>query len=363
MPWTGPHLGSRPRDGESGCRASQRRSLARLRGEGVKRAELHTVGDTLSPHAGRGEKETPITRRGHRAGKALPLLARAFGEDGDPPTYALLKGWRNYLCLARLELARAGQSSLLAPERQGELDGLVAWAARTTDGSLADLADEPSDDVWDEVSAEPDLCTRLDCPHFDRCFLFAARRRAAEADIVVPVPDSGVAAAIGYSQESGIPLKFGLIRNHYIGRTFIEPTQAIRDFGVKLKLNPVRSLLEGKRVVLVDDSIIRGTTSRKIVRLVREAGAREIHFRISCPPTVSPCYYGVDTPTKKELIASNHTVEEIREYVGADTLGYLSLEGLRDAVGSDKENYCLACYTASYPTAIQEPLIALRNRG
>jgi amidophosphoribosyltransferase len=124
----------------------------------------------------------------------------------------------------------------------------------------------------------------------------------------------------------------------------------------------VRTLLEGKRVVLVDDSIIRGTTSRKIVRLVREAGAREVHFRISCPPTVSPCYYGVDTPTKKELIASNHTVEEIRDYVGADSLGYLSLDGLRDAVGGDKESYCLACYTASYPTAVQEPLIALRNR-
>jgi amidophosphoribosyltransferase len=196
----------------------------------------------------------------------------------------------------------------------------------------------------------------------DRLGRRLAQEHPAEADIVVPVPDSGVAAAIGYSQESGIPLKFGLIRNHYIGRTFIEPTQAIRDFGVKMKLNPVRSLLEGKRVVLVDDSIIRGTTSRKIVRLVREAGAREIHFRISCPPTVSPCYYGVDTPTKEELIASNHSVEEIREYVGADSLGYLSLEGLRDAMGSDKDNYCLACYTASYPTAIQEPLIALRKR-
>jgi amidophosphoribosyltransferase len=189
-----------------------------------------------------------------------------------------------------------------------------------------------------------------------------AREHPADADLVVPVPDSGVAAAIGYSEESGLPLKFGLIRNHYVGRTFIEPAQAIRDFGVKLKLNPVRSLLEGKRVVLVDDSIIRGTTSRKIVRMVREAGAREVHMRISCPPTISPCYYGVDTPTKKELIASSHSIEEIRIYVGADTLGYLSLEGLREAVGSDKENYCLACYTASYPTAIQEPLITLRNR-
>jgi len=189
-----------------------------------------------------------------------------------------------------------------------------------------------------------------------------AREHPAEADLVVPVPDSGVAAAIGYSEESGLPLKFGLIRNHYVGRTFIEPTQAIRDFGVKLKLNPVRSLLAGKRVVLVDDSIIRGTTSRKIVRLVREAGAREVHLRISCPPTVSPCYYGIDTPTKKELIGSSHSVDEIRGYVGADTLGYLSLEGLQEAVGSDKENYCLACYTANYPTAIQEPLITLRNR-
>ncbi|HUZ45267.1 MAG TPA: amidophosphoribosyltransferase [Terriglobia bacterium] len=189
-----------------------------------------------------------------------------------------------------------------------------------------------------------------------------AREHPAEADLVVPVPDSGVAAAIGYAEESGIPVKFGLIRNHYIGRTFIEPTQAIRDFGVKLKLNPVRSLLAGKRVVLVDDSVIRGTTSRKIVRLVREAGALEVHMRISCPPTVSPCYYGIDTPTKKELIASNHTVEEIRAYVGADTLGYLSLEGMREAVGDQDGRFCLACYTASYPTVVQESLITLRNR-
>lgn len=189
-----------------------------------------------------------------------------------------------------------------------------------------------------------------------------AREHPVEADLVVPVPDSGVSAAIGFSDESGIPVKFGLIRNHYVGRTFIEPSQAIRDFGVKLKLNPVRSLLEGKRVVLVDDSIIRGTTSRKIVRIVREAGAREVHMRISCPPTISPCYYGIDTPTKKELIASTHNVEEIRQYIGADSLGYLSLEGLRQAVGDSEGRYCLACYTACYPTAVQEPLIALRNR-
>ncbi len=180
-----------------------------------------------------------------------------------------------------------------------------------------------------------------------------AREAPADADIVVPVPDSGVAAAVGYSSESGLPLKFGLIRNHYVGRTFIEPQQAIRDFGVKLKLNPVRNILNGQRVVLVDDSIVRGTTSRKIVRIIREAGAREVHLRISCPPTISPCYYGVDTPTERELIASNHSIEEIRQYVNADSLAYLSLEGLRKAVEDPQgRNYCNACYTREYPTAL-----------
>ena len=191
---------------------------------------------------------------------------------------------------------------------------------------------------------------------------YLAQEHPVDADVVVPVPDSGVPAATGFAEESGIPFKIGLIRNHYVGRTFIEPTQAIRDFGVKLKLNPVRSLLEGKRVVLVDDSIVRGTTSRKIVRIVREAGAREVHMRISCPPTVSPCFYGVDTPTRKELIAATHTLPEIREYLGADTLGYLSPEGLRRAVGDTQGHYCLACYTNEYPTAIQEPLISIRHR-
>ena len=138
--------------------------------------------------------------------------------------------------------------------------------------------------------------------------------------------------------ESGIPFRQALIRNHYVGRTFIEPSQAIRDFGVKLKLNPVRHLLEGKRVMLVDDSIVRGTTSRKIVRMVRKAGAREVHLRISCPPTVSPCFYGVDTPSKQELIAANHTIEEIRRFVEADSLGYLSLESLSHAVDDEKND-------------------------
>jgi amidophosphoribosyltransferase len=178
-----------------------------------------------------------------------------------------------------------------------------------------------------------------------------AREAPAEADIVVPVPDSGVTAAMGYAAESGIPFRFGLIRNHYVGRTFIEPSQSVRDFGVKLKLNPVRSVLQGKRVVLIDDSIVRGTTSRKIVRMIRQAGAKEVHMRISCPPTISPCFYGVDTPSKKQLIAANKSIEEIREYIGADSLGYLSVEGLKKACGDgEKTTYCTACYTGKYPT-------------
>jgi len=174
-----------------------------------------------------------------------------------------------------------------------------------------------------------------------------------DADIVIPVPDSGVTAAMGFSHQSGIPIQFGLIRNHYVGRTFIEPEQRVRDFGVRLKLNPVRHVIEGKRIVLIDDSIVRGTTSRKIVRMVRDAGAREVHMRISCPPTISSCYYGVDTPSKNQLIAANKSVDEIREYIGADSLAYLSLEGLRKAAGeSDEVKYCTACYTGKYPTRL-----------
>ncbi|MDR3703075.1 MAG: amidophosphoribosyltransferase [Candidatus Sulfopaludibacter sp.] len=192
-----------------------------------------------------------------------------------------------------------------------------------------------------------------------------ARECPADADLVVPVPDSGVAPAIGYASESGLPYRQALIRNHYVGRTFIEPNQAIRDFGVKLKLNPVRHLLQGQRVVLVDDSIVRGTTSRKIVRMVRQAGAREVHLRISCPPTISPCFYGVDTPTKSELIASNHTIEEIRRFVEADSVGYLSLGSLRKAVDDDQRHeYCYACYTGDYPTELVniDELISVRQK-
>jgi amidophosphoribosyltransferase len=179
-----------------------------------------------------------------------------------------------------------------------------------------------------------------------------AREHPVEADMVVPVPDSGVPAAVGYARESGLPFRMALIRNHYIGRTFIEPAQSIRDFSVRVKLNPVRALLQGRRVVLVDDSIVRGTTSQKIVSMVREAGASEVHLRISCPPTVSPCHYGVDTPTREELIGSRMSVEQIRDFIGADSLGYLSLESLRSAVGDNDGHFCTSCYTGSYPTEL-----------
>lgn len=178
-----------------------------------------------------------------------------------------------------------------------------------------------------------------------------AREHSTDADVVVPVPDSGVSAAIGFSQESGIPLEFGLIRNHYVGRTFIEPKQSIRNFGVKVKLNPVREILKGKRVILLDDSIVRGTTSRKIVQIVRAAGAKEIHMRITSPPIVAPCYYGIDIPTRHELIASAKSVEEICKFIGADSLGYLSLESVLRAV-DDKRHYCAACFTGCYPTEV-----------
>ena len=180
---------------------------------------------------------------------------------------------------------------------------------------------------------------------------YLAREHPAEADVVVPVPDSGVSAAIGYSQESGIPLEFGLIRNHYVGRTFIEPKQSIRNFGVKVKLNPVREILRGRRIVLVDDSIVRGTTSRKIVHIIRTSGVKEIHMRITAPPIIAPCYYGIDIPTRHELIASTKTIDEIRKFIGADSLGYLSLEAVLRAA-EDKKQYCSACFTDRYPTDI-----------
>lgn len=176
-----------------------------------------------------------------------------------------------------------------------------------------------------------------------------AKESMVPADVVIPVPDSGVPAALGYAQGAGLPFEIGLTRNHYVGRTFIEPEQSIRHFGVKLKLNAVPEVLVGKRVVVVDDSIVRGTTSRKIIKMIRQAGAKEVHMRISSPPIIAPCFYGIDTPTKKELIGTRYTLEEIRKYITADTLSYISLEGMLNAAPGQPEHYCTACFTDRYP--------------
>jgi amidophosphoribosyltransferase len=192
-----------------------------------------------------------------------------------------------------------------------------------------------------------------------------AREHPVDADVVIPVPDSGVPAAIGYSSDRRIPFEMGLIRSHYVGRTFIEPQQSIRHFGVRLKLNPVETILRGRRVVVIDDSIVRGTTSRKIVKMVRDAGAREVHLRISSPPTQWPCYYGIDTPTRRELIASSHSIDEIARYITADTLGYLSLDGMLRAVsgGEGREaGYCHACFSGQYAIPFTPPLAKRQMR-
>ena len=191
-----------------------------------------------------------------------------------------------------------------------------------------------------------------------------AQEAPVEGDVVIPVPDSGVPSAIGYSKQSGIPFEMGLIRSHYVGRTFIEPQDSIRHFGVRLKLSPVRSIVDGKRVIVVDDSLVRGTTSRKIVKMLRAAGAKEVHLRISAPPTTHPCYYGIDTPTRSELVAASHSVEEINRYVTSDSLSYLSHEGMMQAVGSDTgKGYCSACFTGKYPVALGQgaDLVTLRR--
>jgi amidophosphoribosyltransferase len=175
-----------------------------------------------------------------------------------------------------------------------------------------------------------------------------AKESTVDADLIVPVPDSGVTSALGYANEAGLPFQVGLIRNHYVGRTFIEPKQSIRHFGVKIKLNPVREVLQGKRVIVIDDSIVRGTTSQKIVEMLRNAGASEVHMRVASPPTVSPCHYGIDTPTYSELIANQMSVEEIRDFINADSLAYLSIEGMKTAVGA-KDDFCTACFDRRYP--------------
>jgi amidophosphoribosyltransferase len=187
-----------------------------------------------------------------------------------------------------------------------------------------------------------------------------AREQPVKADVVIPVPDSGTPAALGFSEATGIPFELGLIRSHYVGRTFIEPQQSIRNFGVRLKLFPVERMLRGKRVAIIDDSIVRGTTSRKIVKMVRDAGASEVHLRISSPPTRWPCFYGIDTPTREELIGSSHGIEDIGRFVTADSLGYLSIAGLHQAVGG--EGYCDACFSGEYPVAIPKSASAAKRK-
>jgi amidophosphoribosyltransferase len=184
-----------------------------------------------------------------------------------------------------------------------------------------------------------------------------ARQRSVAADVVIPVPDSGVPAALGFAKESGLPFELGIIRNHYVGRTFIQPHQAVRSFGVRVKLNAQASVLAGQRVIVVDDSLVRGTTSQKIISLIRQAGAKEVHMRIASPPTKGPCYYGVDTPHKTQLIASHQSTEEIRKFIGADSLEYLSIEALYSSVNGGAKNFCAACFDGNYPTKLDDEVL------
>jgi amidophosphoribosyltransferase len=339
------------------------------------------------------EREGAIFQSNSDTEVILHLLARAPAgplEEQIPWALAQVKGAYSLLILTReamyavrdpcgfrpLTLGRLGDAWIVASETCA-LDLLEARTERDVepgelvvidDGGLrcyrAAAAGERLQCVFEYVYfARPDSVLWGRNVHTVRKELGRqlAREHPAEADIVIPVPDSGTSAALGYSEESGTPFELGLIRNHYVGRTFIEPKQGIRHFGVKVKLNPMREMLEGKRVVVVDDSIVRGTTSRKIVRMVRSAGARAVHVRISSPPIQWPCYYGIDTPTRKELIGSSHSVAEIGRYLGADSLGYLSLDGMLKATGADPAHFCHACFTGAYRVGIEpEPTPQLR---
>ncbi len=235
--------------------------------------------------------------------------------------------------------------------------GEVYWCNDQEEGSffLPNATDKRAQCVFEHV-----YFARPDSKVFDQSVYETRKKLGAhlakedagiEADLVIPVPDSGVPAALGYAQESGIPFELGIIRNHYVGRTFIEPKQSIRNFGVKVKLNPQEAILKNKKIIVIDDSLVRGTTSQKIINLVRAFGAKEVHMRIAAPPTIGPCYYGVDTPTKDQLIACSHSVDDIRQYIGADSLKYVSIEGLLTAAGGkNPEHYCAACFTDQYPT-------------
>jgi len=264
------------------------------------------------------------------------------------------------LCLGRLR-----ESWLVASETCA-FDLINAEYVREIEpGELVVLSDQGVTSYLPFPKADPAMCvfeyvyfSRPDSRIFGGQVVYQTRKAMGKqlakesyvpADAVIAVPDSGLPAALGFAEGSGIPFEVGLIRNHYVGRTFIEPEQSIRHFGVKVKLNAVPEVLRGKRVVVVDDSIVRGTTSRKIVKMIRHAGAREVHMRISSPPIISPCFYGIDTPTKKELIGSSHTIQEVRKYITADSLAYLSLEGMLRAAPGRPEHYCNACFTERYP--------------
>jgi amidophosphoribosyltransferase len=264
------------------------------------------------------------------------------------------------LCLGRL------RSSWVVASETCAFDLLDADYVREIDpGELILISDQGMESYRPFPPVEPAMCVfeyvyfaRPDSRIFGGEAVYAIRkamgRQLAQeswvpADVVIPVPDSGVPAALGYAEGGGIRFETGLIRNHYVGRTFIEPEQSIRHFGVKVKLNAVSEVLRGKRVVVVDDSLVRGTTSRKIVKMIRQAGAREVHMRISSPPIISPCFYGIDTPTRRELVASDHSTEEIRKYITADSLAYLSIEGMLKAAPGSPQRYCTACFTERYP--------------
>ena len=265
-----------------------------------------------------------------------------------------------------LVLGRVGDAVVIASETCA-LDLVDARLEREIDpGEIVIVSERGVDSVRPFPASESHHCVfeyvyfaRPDSEVFGRNVYEArkelgrqlARESGVPADIVIPVPDSGLPAAIGYAEEAGLPFEMGLIRNHYVGRTFIEPSSSIRHFGVKVKLNALREVLAGKRVIVVDDSIVRGTTSRKLVHMIRQAGAREVHVRISSPPTTHPCFYGIDTPTREELIASSHGVGDIQQYLGADSLAYLSLAGLYTFAGGRRAGFCDACFTGRYPIA------------
>ena len=314
------------------------------------------------------------------AGSHAPTLAERVAE-----ALAQVRGAYSLVVLAQREMIAVRDPFGFRPLVLGSLNGAPIVASETCaldlvradyireiePGEMVVISDDGVRSLRPFPSAEPKRCifeyvyfSRPDSLLYGRSVYQVrklqgralARQCPVDADIVVPVPDSGTFAALGYAQESGIPFEFGLVRNHYVGRTFIEPKQTIRNFGVKVKLNPVREIIAGKRVILIDDSIVRGTTSKKIVRMLKQFGAKEVHMRVSSPPTTGPCYYGIDTPQRRDLIAGSQSVEQIRQFIEADSLGYLSEEGMLSAAG--KGGYCTACFTGKYPVVREEAVAA-----